>query len=135
MRFTLPILALLLPMVVLAAAPPANASISPMLRDAVIDHFSPQLVLPRTAIWHFASASPYLLGGTLVCGDVNYQNSVKKYVGRLPFYLVVKRNGLTGDGGMLPEDPLMDPTDTARGTYVKLCGPVPPRYDPPPHAD
>jgi hypothetical protein len=104
------------------------------LQEAVIDHFSPELVLPRTAIWHFSSATPYLLGGTLVCGNVNYQNSVKKYVGRLPFYLVVLKNGTTGDGGLLPEDPLLDPTDTARSTYVRLCGPVPPRWDTPAHA-
>jgi hypothetical protein len=131
MRFTLSILALL----VLAAAPSANATISPMLREAVINHFSPQLVLPRTAIWHFMSASPYLLGGTLVCGDVNYQNSVKKYVGRLPFYLVVKANGETGDGGMLPENRRSDPTGTARSTYIKLCGPVFPPRDAPPDDD
>lgn len=131
MRFALSCLALVL----LAAAPSADASVSATLQEAVIDHFSLQLVLPRTAIWHFVSASPYLLGGTLICGDVNYQNSVKRYVGRLPFYLVVKGNGVTGDGGLLPEDPHSDPTGTVRSTYVKLCGPVPPWADPPAQPD
>jgi hypothetical protein len=87
----------------------------------VIDHFSPMFVVPQTAIWEFDSISHYLLGGTLICGKVNYQDSLHRYVGLQPFYLVVRSNHSIGDGDLLPLYVIRDPTGTKRSTYTKVC--------------
>jgi len=91
------------------------------LKRVVIDHFSPMFVVPQTAIWEFDSISHYLLGGTLICGKVNYQDSLRHYLGMQPFYLVIKSDHSTGDGDLLPLFASRDPTGTKRSTYVKVC--------------
>src|SRR5580692_11311334 len=88
----------------LAAAAPANSpadnNVPVALQQRVIDHYSHLFIMPQTAIWQFDFARPFLLGGTLVCGHVNYQNSERQYVGAQPFYLVLTEEG-TGDGDVL----------------------------------
>jgi len=98
-----------------------QANVPQDLKQVVIDHFSPMFVVPQTAIWEFDTMSHYLLGGTLICGKVNYQDSLHHYVGPQPFYLVIKSDHSTGDGDLLPLYVVRDPTGTKRSTYTKVC--------------
>jgi hypothetical protein len=92
------------------------------LQRRVIAHYSHLFLRPQTALWQFDVARPYLLGGTLVCGHVNYEDSEHRYVGASPFYLVLTDSG-TGDGDVLPADPTQDPTGTITSTYRAVCKP------------
>jgi hypothetical protein len=120
MRYAVPAFALLL----MAAAEPASIDVPPDIRQAVIARLSPQFAVKETAIWEFDSLTPYILGGTLVCGKVNFQNSLRRYMGMLPFYIVVKRGGATGDSGIMPLNLEDDPTGTQYATYRKICKPA-----------
>jgi hypothetical protein len=106
----------------LSAAAPAENNVPLALQQRVIAHYSHLFIMPQTAIWEFESARPYLLGGTIVCGHVNYQNSERRYVGASAFYLVLTDTG-TGDGDVLPAKAVQDPTGTIRSTYLQVCKP------------
>jgi len=102
------------------AGAPVEGNVPVALQRRVIAYYSHLFMVPQTAIWQFDSARPYLLGGTVVCGRVNYQNSEHRYVGASAFYLVLTETG-TGDGNVLPADPKQDPTGTITSTYRQVC--------------
>jgi len=105
----------------------ANPAIGPALaapvtladQQVVIEHFRSTFVLPQFTQWRFDKAGPYRLGGTLICGGVNFQNSVRRYVGEQPFYAVV-RDGKFTEGGIVG-NAVQDPAGTVQFAYNILC--------------
>jgi hypothetical protein len=110
---------------ILAAMLPALATaaladpVTPDMQKIVIDHFRRFLVLPDFSIWHFDEAKPNTLGGTLVCGTVNYQNSNRRYQGFRPFYMVI-RNGAFSEGGITGNF-VEDGLGRFKAAYELLC--------------
>jgi hypothetical protein len=82
--------------------------------------FAPQLPLPDTAIWRFELIKPYMGGGDIVCGAVNFQRSTRVYIGFLGFYAVV-RHGKVGINGLQAEHAQQDPTGAFKFAYETLC--------------
>jgi hypothetical protein len=99
-----------------AAASPVDVPVQRLIQS----HFSPNLVLPATALWRFDSVKPYGGGGDLVCGHVNFQNSMRRYLGFLGFYAVVRSNKVAL-GGIEADDPMQDPTGAFKFAYHNLC--------------
>jgi hypothetical protein len=89
-------------------------------RQAVIEHFRPIFVLPQFTRWQFDDAKPYRLGGTLVCGHVNFQNSNRVYLGNEAFYIVLKE-GKYQEGGIVGNE-IQDPSGATAFAYKILCG-------------
>ena len=97
---------------------PAN-EVSLHERDLIEESLAHYLVLPGTALWRFAGKKPYLGSTQLVCGSVNYQSSVRKYVGYHRFYALL-------DGGHVTlsqiEDRFEDPSGRLGDKLDYLCG-------------
>ena len=104
---------------VLAGAALAD-TVPPETRRLVEDHFASSLVLPATALWQFVSIRPYIGGGDIVCGKVNFQNSTRRYIGYLGFYAVV-RNGKVGISGIEAANAMQDPTGAFKFAYQSFC--------------
>ena len=88
-------------------------------QQVIIEHFRTTFVYPQFTQWRFESAAPYRLGGNLVCGHVNFQNSNRVFVGEKPFYTVV-RNGQYLEGGIVGSK-VEDPAGTIAFAYNLLC--------------
>lgn len=116
MRLALSAVALLL----VAAAPPPSDPVPPALQDVIIAKISTTLVLPASAIWQFDRSQPYALGGTLVCGRVNYQISTRRYVGMSPFYAVVN-DGKVSEWALVSTEYKLDPTGATTLAYKQHC--------------
>ncbi len=114
-RFSSVVLAALL---ILPSVSPA-AEVTQAEQQVVIDHFQTIFVLPAFNRWRFDDARPYQLGGRVVCGHVNYQNSNRRYVGNTPFYVVVK-DGKYVEGGLVGNF-IQDPAGTIGFAYKLLC--------------
>jgi hypothetical protein len=76
-------------------------------------------VLPDFTKWRWDNAKPYPLGGRLICGHVNFQNSNRRYMGEEAFYAVV-RDGKYREGGVVG-NMIQDPAGTVRFAYKTLC--------------
>jgi len=116
MRVFLPGLAILL-----AAAAQAANRVPAAVQQVVMAYLEPSLVLPATALWTFDSAAPFPLGGTLVCGHVNYQISTRRYVGPSPFYAIVSDDHVR-EWGLVTPSTSSDPTGAIRLNYQEHCG-------------
>ena len=77
------------------ALPPGTSDVPANVRDQVEAALAPNLVIPETAIWSFAFMAPYVNGGNVVCGAVDYQSAMRVYVGPKRFYAFVKRGVVT----------------------------------------
>jgi hypothetical protein len=99
---------------------PASAG-EPTLADrqAVMEYFRPMFVLPQFTRWRFEDAKPYRLGGTLVCGHVNFQNSNRVFQGDKEFYIVIK-DGKYKEGGIIG-NAIQDPSGATAFAYKILC--------------
>ncbi len=105
----------------LVAAAPAANSVSPAIQQVIMAYLEPTLVLPATALWTFESATPFALGGTLVCGHVNYQVSTRRYLGPAPFYAILIDNKVR-EWGLVTPGYSSDPTGAIKLTYQEHCG-------------
>jgi len=103
-----------------ANAVPAGTQAVPMeVQDLVEAALSPHLVLPQTARWDFTFMAPYISGGNVVCGRVNYQSAMRKYVGAEPFYAIVKRGAVVV--ALLQDPPWVDTTGAEAERFKALC--------------
>jgi hypothetical protein len=116
MRFFLSV-----PAVLLVAAAPAANRVPPATQQVIMAYLEPTLVLPATALWTFDSATPFALGGTLVCGHVNYQVSTRRYVGPAPFYAILVDNKVR-EWGLVTHGASTDPTGSIKLNYQEHCG-------------
>jgi hypothetical protein len=94
-------------------------AVAPADQDVIIEHFRTTFVYPQFTSWRFEDAKPYRLGGTLVCGHVNFENSNRVFVGEKPFYTVVK-DGHFLEGGIVGNK-VQDPAGTIAFAYKILC--------------
>jgi hypothetical protein len=88
-------------------------------QQVITEHFRPIFVYPQFTRWRFETAAPYRLGGMLICGHVNFQNSNRVFVGEKPFYTVV-RNGRYLEGGIVGNK-VEDPAGSVAFAYSLLC--------------
>jgi hypothetical protein len=88
-------------------------------QQVILEHFRTTFVYPQFTHWQFDDAKPYELGGTLVCGQVNFQNSNRVFMGAKPFYSVV-RDGRYMEGGIVGNK-VQDPAGTVTFAYDVLC--------------
>jgi hypothetical protein len=102
-----------------ADLPPGTESVPLDIRDAVKAAIAVHLVLPETAKWTFEFMSPYVTGGTVVCGRVDYQSAMRQYVGAKRFYAVVKHGVVTLS--QLQDPPFIDTTGAEARDFALLC--------------
>ena len=88
-------------------------------RDLIEESLAHYLVLPGTALWRFSGKKPYLGSTQLVCGSVNYQSSVRKYVGYHRFYALLDDGRVTLSQ---IEDRFEDPSGRLGDKLDFLCG-------------
>jgi hypothetical protein len=100
--------------------PACAAEATPEEQQVIIEHFRNTFVLPQFTRWRFDEAKPYQLGGRLICGHVNFQNSNRRYEGEKAFYIVV-RDGKYREGGIVGNQ-IQDPAGAVRFAYRTLCG-------------
>ncbi len=107
-------------LLLMAAQADAVAAVPVPMQRSIQGYFAPTMVLPALALWRFENIKPYGGGGDLVCGEVNYQDSTRQYLGYLGFYAVV-RNGKVTMGGIRAANEAQDPTGAFEFAYSKLC--------------
>ena len=88
-------------------------------RDLIEASLDPYLILPETALWRFTAKKPYLGSTKVVCGSVNYQSSVRKYVGYHRFYALLDDGHVTLSQ---IEDQRQDTSGRLREKLDLLCG-------------
>jgi len=101
------------------ALPAGTQSVPLETQDLVEAELSPQLVLPQTALWQFDFRAPYGPGGEVVCGRVNYQSAMRKYLGPQRFYAIIK--GGVVKHAQLQDPPYVDPTGAEAERFSLLC--------------
>jgi hypothetical protein len=99
--------------------PPGTESVPLPIRDAVEAAIAVHLVLPETAKWTFEFMTPYITGGKVVCGRVDYQSAMRQYVGPKRFYAVVKHGVVTLS--QLQDPPFIDTTGAEARDFALLC--------------
>jgi hypothetical protein len=102
-----------------ADPPPGTESVPLDIRDAVEAAIAVHLVLPETARWTFEFMAPYITGGKVVCGRVDYQSAMRTYVGAKRFYAVVKHGVVTLS--QLQDPPFIDTTGAEARDFALLC--------------
>lgn len=101
------------------ALPPGTSDVPSNVRDQVEAALAPNLVIPETAIWSFAFMAPYVNGGNVVCGAVNYQSAMRVYVGPKRFYAFVNRGVVTFS--QLQDPPVIDTSGEEAKKFHLLC--------------
>ena len=88
-------------------------------QDLIEDHFIPNFVLPQTSIWRFSDVRPYIDGQTLICGKVNFQSAMRRYVGFQRFFAAIDHDQI-----ILAqlENPDEDPSGKLAAKLDLLCG-------------
>jgi hypothetical protein len=102
-----------------AALPAGTESVPIETQDLVEAAIAPQLVLPQTALWQFDFEAPYREGAQVVCGTVNYQSAMRKYLGPQRFYAIIKAGEVTLS--QLQDPPYVDPTGAEAARFKLLC--------------
>ncbi len=107
-----------------AAAPPVVAGrsddVPADMRQAIADHFARSFLLPQLVRWDFLFLQPYPTGGTAVCGLVDYPNSTRQYVGKLPFFARFQ-NGRIVQSGIVARSYMEDPVHANANAYKIAC--------------
>jgi hypothetical protein len=101
------------------ALPPGTQSVPLETQDLIEAEISRQLVLPQTALWQFDFKAPYGDGGELVCGSVNYQSAMRKYLGPQRFYAILKNGAVKH--AQLQDPPYVDPTGAEAERFKLFC--------------
>jgi hypothetical protein len=102
-----------------ATLPPGTTSVPLDMQDLVEASLSPQMVLPQTARWNFEFMAPYMTGGNVVCGTVNYQSAMRIYLGPQRFYAIIKHGVVTI--ALLQDPPFVDTTGAEAARFRVLC--------------
>jgi len=116
---------MLLPILVWAALQPALAAAdaaSPVpdaIQRRIEERFADRFVYPDTTDWVFKSIEPYPGSSKIVCGMVNYQNAMRKYVGAKHFYAILDDNSISAIG--IDEDENEDRTGEGAFKMKTLC--------------
>jgi hypothetical protein len=95
-------------------------TVPPDLQRITMEHFLPSFVYPDLVQWEWDSAKPYPLGGTAVCGKVNFPNSNRRYLGYKEFYALVV-DGKYQEGGIVGNN-VQDPAGAIGFAYRTVCG-------------
>jgi len=119
MRAALRILPCLIATMLIPPCPASAAETTLADQQAVMEHFRPIFVLPQFTRWRFDDSKPYQLGGTLICGQVNFQNSNRVFLGFKDFYIVIK-DGKYQEGGIVGNE-IQDPSGATAFAYKILC--------------
>ena len=99
---------------------PAGTTNVPMdMQDLVEATLSPQMVLPQTARWDFAFMAPYVGGGDVVCGSVNYQSAMRTYLGPQRFFAIIQHGAVSI--ALLQDPPFVDTTGAEAARFKALC--------------
>jgi len=102
------------------SGPPAGTEKVPLdIRDLVEAEIAPHLVLPETAKWDFEFMAPYITGGKVVCGRVDYQSAMRRYVGPKRFYAIIKHGAVSVS--QLQDPPFLDSTGAEARDFALLC--------------
>ncbi len=88
-------------------------------RDLIEASLAKYLVRPATAMWRFTPKKPYLGTTRLVCGQVNYETSERRYVGYHRFYALLDQGRVTLSQ---IEDKFEDPSGRLADKLDFLCG-------------
>jgi hypothetical protein len=105
-----------------SAPPPPPGTGNPVpdsLKQPTMLYFRKLFVLPDTVLWHFDFSKPYPLGGTTLCGRVNFQNSMRVYGGDKLFYTIFQ-DGKLVDGGVVG-NVVDDPVGTTAASRRRFC--------------
>ena len=102
-----------------AATDQSDTEVSLHERDLIEDSLAKYLVMPETALWRFTPKKPYLGSTKLVCGTVDYQTSLHKYVGYHRFYALLDDGRVTLSQ---IEDKFEDPSGRLADKLDFLCG-------------
>jgi hypothetical protein len=81
-----------------AAGAQGDAQVPDSIQRRVEDRFADRFVYPDTTDWVFTSIAPYPGGSKIVCGTVNYQNAMRKYVGAKHFYAILDDTSISTIG-------------------------------------
>jgi hypothetical protein len=101
------------------AAAEADTLVPDAIQRRVEDYFAGRFVYPDTSTWVFASIEPYPGSAKIVCGTVDYQNAMRKYVGPKHFYAILDDSSISGVG--IEEDESEDRTGEAAFKMKTLC--------------
>lgn len=71
------------------AAADADPQIPETMKRRIEAQFAGRFVYPETTDWRFKSIAPYPGGWKVVCGTLNYQNAMRRYVGEKHFYAIL----------------------------------------------
>ena len=103
----------------LMAGPVRAEELTAHERDLVQEWLAPNMVLPNMALWQFGPFKPYVGSARLVCGTVNFQSAMRRYVGSHRFYAILD------DGRVTLAQIQDDQQDTSGRLHKKLdflCG-------------
>jgi hypothetical protein len=89
------------------------------MQDLVEATLSPHMVLPQTAHWYFDFMAPYSEGGDVICGSVDYQSAMRKYLGPQRFYAIIKHGVVSI--ALLQDPPFVDTTGAEAERFKFLC--------------
>jgi hypothetical protein len=101
------------------AAADADNPVPDAIQRRIEDNFAGRFVYPETTEWVFKSIEPYPGSSKIVCGTVNYQNAMRKYVGIKHFYAILDDSSISGVG--IDEDESEDRTGEAAFKMKTLC--------------
>jgi hypothetical protein len=101
------------------AAEAADSPVPDAVQRRVEDRFADRFVYPDTSTWVFNSIEPYPGGSKIVCGTVDYQNAMRKYVGAKHFYAILDDSSVSSIG--IDEDENEDRTGEAAFKMKTLC--------------
>jgi hypothetical protein len=101
------------------ADPPPHDTVPDAIQRRVEDYFADRFVYPDTSEWVFNSIEPYPGGSKIVCGTVNYQNAMRKYVGAKHFYAILDDSSISSIG--IDEDESEDRSGEAAFKMKTLC--------------
>jgi hypothetical protein len=110
------------------ASPPAampaltgrSDDVPPDMQQAVIEKFARSFLLPQLVMWDFGFMQPYPTGGIAVCGFVNYPDSTRQYVGKLPFFARFQAGRIV-QAGIVARSHLEDPVHASADAHKIAC--------------
>ena len=103
-----------------ASVPGRSDDVPADMRQAVIDHFARSFLLPQLVLWDFQFRQPYPTGGIAVCGGVNYPDSTRQYVGKMPFFARFQ-SGRIVQAGIVAKSHVEDPVHANANAFKIAC--------------
>jgi hypothetical protein len=101
------------------AASDVDPQVPVTVQRRVEEKFAGRFVYPDTTEWQFNSISPYPGGWKVVCGTLNYQNAMRRYVGVKHFFAILDDDSFSTVG--IDLDANEDRTGEAAFKMKTLC--------------